>query len=197
VVSWWHADDDFSDAFSNNHGTPIGQVTFAAGRRNNGFALNGNPGSFVQVPDAPNLQVTTGLTIDAWVNATVLSGRIVDKVTPFQEDGYLLDFVNDRLRMQVGGSAVVTDPLTIAGTLTHVAGVYDGTRIALFINGAPVAGTTTTMTSAPVNNLPVRIGADGGGGSLFTGIIDEPRIFSRGLSNAEVQTLFDQYAICP
>ena len=29
------------------------------------------------------------------------------------------------------------------------------------------------------------------------GIIDEPRIVNRGLSNAEVQTLFDQYAICP
>jgi hypothetical protein len=141
--------------------------------------------------------VTTGLTIDAWVNATVLSGRIVDKVTPFQEDGYLLDFVNNRLRMQVGGAAVVTEELAITGTLTHVAGVYDGTRIALFVNGAPVAGTTTTMLPIPVNNLPVRIGADGGGGSLFNGIIDEPRIFSRGLSNAEVQTLFQQATTCP
>jgi len=199
VVSWWHADFNFLDAVSNNHGSPVGQVTFAPGIRGTGFVLNDTTTpSFVDVPDAPNLRVTTGLTIDAWVSGsgTTLSGRIVDKISAFQEDGYLLDFINDRLRMQVGGSAVVSEVLSIAG-LTHVAGVYDGQRVELYVNGVSVAATATGMTSVPINNRTLRIGADSGGGSLFTGIIDEPRIFNRGLTTGEVQTLFQQGTTCP
>ena len=153
------------------------------------------------VPDAPALDATTGLTIDAWINTAIdvvePTGRIVDKVNPFQEDGYLLDLVGGRLRMQVGRSAALTGVLATAGTFTHVAGVYDGTRIALFVNGVLATEVTTSMDIIPVNDLAVRIGGDAGGGSPFSGIIDEPRIVNRGLSNAEVQTLFDQYAVCP
>jgi len=199
VVSWWHADFNFLDAVSNNHGSPVGQVTFAPGIRGTGFVLNDTTTpSFVDVPDAPNLRVTTGLTIDAWVSGsgTTLSGRIVDKISAFQEDGYLLDFINDRLRMQVGGVQLISDVLPISG-LTHVAGVYDGQRVELYVNGVSVAATATGMTSVPINNRTLRIGADSGGGSLFTGIIDEPRIFNRGLTTGEVQTLFQQGTTCP
>ena len=118
-------------------------------------------------------------------------------MTPFQEDGYLLDLVGGRLRMQVGRSAAVMGVLATAGTFTHVTGVWhDGTRIALFVNGVLATEVPTSMDIIPVNDLALRIGGDAGGGSPFPGIIDEPRIVARGL-NAEVQTLFDQYAVCP
>jgi hypothetical protein len=54
------------------------------------------------------------------------------------------------------------------------------------VNGAPI----------PVNALPLHIGADSGGGTQFTGAIDEPRIFNRGLSNDEIAALFQQGPIC-
>ena len=82
----------------------------------------------------------------------------------------------------------MTGVLATAGTFTHVTGVYDGTRIALFVNGVLATEVPTSMDIIPVNDLALRIGGDAGGGSLFPGIIDEPRIVARGLSNAEVQS---------
>src|SRR5436190_18708546 len=65
IVSWWHGDGDFDDAVGSNDGTNGGAVTFGAGVENQGFDLNGASGSFVEVPDAANLEMTTALTIDA------------------------------------------------------------------------------------------------------------------------------------
>ncbi len=197
AVAWWHADGNYLDSVSTNNGTGL-QVTFGPGIRQQGFSFAGTPGAFVEVPDAASLDVTTGLTIDAWINTSVATARIVDKISPFQENGYLLDLVNNRLRMQVGGAAVATVDLgAIAGTLTHVAGVTDGSRVALFVNGVLASEATFNPFLIPVNDLSLRIGADAGGGSLFTGIIDEPRIFNRALTDAEVQTLFQQGTTCP
>ena len=78
----------------------------------------------------------------------------------------------------------------------HVAMVHTSTSMKLYINGVLDADAEGTWAPAPVNNHPVRIGADDGGGSLFMGVIDEPRIFGRGLSDAEIQTLFWQGTNC-
>jgi len=198
-VSWWHADNDYDDAVGTNDGTTGGAVSFATGIDHEGFNLTGNLGSFVEVPNDASLQFTTAMTIDAWIRPTALSGRIVDKITAFGADGYLLDVIDGQLRMYLGGDNIVSGPSAVlpAGIFTHVAGVYTGTHLALYINGVVVAEKDTPLTAITVNNLPVRIGADSTGGSLTVGIIDEPRVFNRGLSAAEVARLQWQTTNCP
>jgi hypothetical protein len=75
--------------------------------------------------------------------------------------------------------------------------VFDAVRVALFVNGTLVVEAPSGGYALPVNDLPVRIGADSSAGSLFPGVIDEPRIFNRGLTDAEVLTLFQQTYSCP
>jgi len=127
----------------------------------------------------------------------MLGGRIVDKITAFGSDGYLLDVNDGQLRLYLGGDQISTTGAGLpAGIFTHVAGVYTGTSIALYINGVLAAERPTPLTAITVNNHPVRIGADSNGGSLTVGIIDEPRIFNRGLSAAEVAQLHWQTTNC-
>ena len=57
---------------------------------------------------------------------------------------------------------------------------------------SPVAASAVS-----VNSLPLRLGGDNSGGSLLKGMIDEPKIFNRAVSAAEVQTLFWQGTNCP
>jgi len=161
-------------------------VTFAPGEINLGFLLDGATSSHVTIPDSPSLEITGAITIDAWINSSTLNGRIVDKITAFGTDGYLLDLVGGQLRMIVQGDGLSSPGPLSPGVFTHVAGVYDGSSLSLYLNGVLVATKATGVTAIPVNSDPLNIGVDSAGGSNFTGIIDEPRIFGRALSAAEI-----------
>jgi hypothetical protein len=201
IISWWHADNDFDDSVGTNDGTSAGAAAFAPGIELEGFNLNGTQDSFVQVPNAPDLSPTSEITMDAWISPTVPGGRIVDKITAFFNDGYLLDLAGDQLRMLIGSDSMVSGPGTIpAGIFTHVAGVYGPSngsfKMSLYINGALVAEHVTGQAAVPVNTNLLRIGADSSGGSLYSGVIDEPRVWNRALSADEIQTLFWQSSNC-
>jgi hypothetical protein len=79
----------------------------------------------------------------------------------------------------------------------HVAGVFNGTGLGVYINGALSAESAVPpgRTITP-NTLPLHIGADSGGDSQFVGVIDEPRVFNRGLTADEIQLLFWQGQNC-
>ncbi len=172
-------------------------MSFVAGAVGTAFGFDGVTTAYVDAVTAPDLDVTSGFTIDAWVNIAGESGRIVDKIHAFNNDGYLLDLVGGRLRIMAGFAAFATVDALPTGTFIHVAGVADADRFALFVNGVLVTEVPSGGITMPANDLPLRIGADSSGGSLFPGAIDEPRIFNRGLTNAEVRSLFLQATNCP
>ena len=191
MVSWWHADGNFKDAVGSNDAASGGDVSFGAGEINQGFQLDGTATSFVRAPDSASLEITGAITIDAWIDGSTVFGRIVDKITAFGADGYLLDLVDTgQLRMIVEGDAITSPAPISSGTFNHVAGVYDGANLSLYLNGVLIATTPTGVTAIPVNHDPLTIGADSTGGSNFTGVIDEPRIFARALSAAEIAAVF-------
>jgi hypothetical protein len=200
LVSQWMADGSFQDAVGGNNGASAGGISFTGGFRDLGFGLDRNtPGSFVEVPDSASLDLTTGITIDAWIRPSDdLGGRIVDKISAFGGDGYLLDVIGSRLRLQIGGgaAAVSQNPLPLPPTFApvnfiHVAGTFDGATLSVYVNGE-LAGFANIGGTIPVNDLPLRIGADSGGGSLFSGVIDEARIFDHALSGDEIHGLYQQ-----
>ena len=193
MVSWWHADGDFDDAVGANDGTSGGAASFGPGIDHEAFLLNGGAGSYVLVPNAPDLNITGPITIDAWINQTALGGRIVDKATA--NEGYLMDVIAGRLRMLVAGEAALSEPLP-AAMWVHVAGVFNGTGIGVYVNGALSSESVTHGSTIPTSNLPLHIGADANGGSQFPGMIDEPRIFNRALTADEITLLFWQGTNC-
>ncbi len=80
-------------------------------------------------------------------------------------------------------------------TFQHLAFTYDGSAKAaglkLFVNGQPVA-TKAIKDKLPgtiKTTAPFAIGRRGGGGSPFTGRVDELHIFPRALTEKEVATL--------
>jgi concanavalin A-like lectin/glucanase superfamily protein len=194
IVSWWHGDGDYDDAVGTNDGVTGGAASFAAGIDNQAFSLNGAPGAYAEVANAASLQITGSITIDAWINQTALGGRIVDKATP--NDGYMMDVIADRLRMFIGTDAVLTPNPLPAGMFVHVAGVFNGNGLGVYVNGALQAESVTFGHSIISNDMPLHIGSDSGGGSQFVGLIDEPRVFNRALSADEIARLFWQGTNC-
>ncbi len=186
MVAWWTGDDTPRDIAGGNDGTLNGNAGYAAGKVLNGFNLDGT-GDFVEAPDSASLDLTTSITIDAWINPTnaATTARLVDKVTTGNTDGYVLDLNAGKLRFTAGAATAESTGVIPAATLTHVAVTYDGANISFYING--VLDSTTAATGAiPTNALPLRIGAAQDGTLAFTGVIDEVEIFNTALLVADI-----------
>jgi hypothetical protein len=200
VTAFWKANDDFVESIGGLATFPVGNVTFAPGITGSGFFLDG-PGTFVDVPTAPALDLATGLTIDAWINPTDANGgngRIVDKIAPFGSDGYLLDLIGGHLRGIVGGEGIQTGETVLPNRFTHVALTFEpGAVMTLFIDGRPAAAAPIFQTAVPTNNHPVLFGADQGGGSNFAGVIDNVRLWNNAVDQRSVGLLPGQGRNCP
>src|SRR5439155_25946221 len=85
-----------ADASGNgNNGTVANTVWTASGKYGRALTFNGTS-SMVTIPDANSLDLTTGMTLEAWVNPTALSGwrsTIVKELTGV-DAAYSL-YVND------------------------------------------------------------------------------------------------------
>jgi len=193
VVSWWHGESTFADALGLNAGVSGGAAGFAAGQVGQGINLTGAATSFVDAADSASLDFTTAITMDAWINPTALGGRIFDKITAGGQDGYMLDTLAGKLRMIAGNSALSSAADLPLNVPTHVAGAFSTAtgNMKVYINGN-LAGTLARAAAIPANALPLRIGADSTGANRFTGTIDEPRVFGRELTAAEISALYHE-----
>ena len=76
------------------------------------------------------------------------------------------------------------------GKWHHVAGVYDGGNISIYVDGKCSKSTAATGT-INARTWPVPIGANPAAtGREWSGLIDDVRIYSYGLSAAEVSSLY-------
>ena len=97
--------------------------------------------------DSNQWDFSKGLTIEAWVQADKTSGtngRIVDKITPGQGDGFLLDtWPGNSLRLIVGKNSLSQKDCLTPGAWHHVAAVVDAgeehDRVQLWLDGRLVA----------------------------------------------------------
>src|SRR6266853_679638 len=176
---------------NNNNGTISGATWTTAGRFGNALVFNGTSAR-VTVPDAASLQLTTGMTLEAWVfpTATPTNWRaIVDK----NVDGYYLMASTDKGDgpsaggTWVGGNQNTYGPSVVeVNTWTHLAATFDGETVRLFVNGAEVASQAQTTPLATTTGT-LQIGGDSYPNEFFAGRIDEVRIYNRALTEAEIQ----------
>lgn len=187
LVSWWPGDANTLDIADGNGGAIVGGVTFSAGRVLQAFNLNGS-NAYVQASNAPNLQISSQITLDAWINPTATGGRVIDKISAGGSDGYMLDTLAGKIRLIIGPNSTSGATTIPTGSFTHVAGTFDGTTLRVYFNGV-LDGSVVAAGAIPTNALPLRIGADSTGATLFSGLIDEVEVFGRALSQPEISAI--------
>jgi Concanavalin A-like lectin/glucanases superfamily/Domain of unknown function (DUF1929)/Bacterial Ig domain/Kelch motif len=187
-----------SDVSGNNNNGTLGSGVTRTTQGKFGGALVFNGSSMATIPDAASLDLTTGMTLEAWVFPTVNAnnwstaimkeqpGDLVYTLyagSPGNQPAVVFNTSTSSSSQQgfVGPSAL---PLN---TWSHLAATYSGSTLSLYVNGALVAsqaftGSIITSTSA------LRIGGNGVWNEYFTGRIDEVRIYNRALTLAEIQT---------
>jgi len=73
-----------------------------------------------------------------------------------------------------------------ANTWYHVAAVYSGSTLSLYLNGSLI---TTAIGTHTTNNSPLLMGSWNGSSEFFTGSLDEVNVYNRALSASEIVTL--------
>lgn len=208
TMGTWHLDDS-SDEFidDSSKGNDLGipgsnnDPTFGvAGKFGTAVAFDGN-NDYGRIRDnqQSSLDGMAALTIDAWVNPSVLSGSadIVSKWSSssavhrsyrlyISADGSVTIDLRNGLTKAV--SATTNTGAIVTGTWTHVAAVYDGSKVYLFVNG--LLAMTPVNYNGGIGNGNSEFRVSGSGGSSFHGSLDEVRIsdVARWTSNFPLPT---------
>jgi hypothetical protein len=179
----------------NNVGTRSGATWVTGGRFGKALSFDG-VNDIVTVNDSDSLDVSVGMTLEAWVNPRSLGqfSTILMK-EQFNDVAYVLyantqyfGEVADRPSVEIKTSANIHTAHTLQlplNTWTHVAATYDGKELRLYINGSAVL----TAVTGPIvqSSRELRIGGNLVWGEYFDGLIDEVRIYNRALTAQEIQ----------
>ena len=181
-----------ADATGNGHtGSIVGATWTAAGKNGNALSFNGTS-NLVSIADAPDLDLTAALTVEAWVRPTTVSGwrTVVLKEAPGSL-AYAL-YANDNTArpasyVNTGGVDIeATGSAALAvNTWTHLAMTYDGSNMRLYVNGGQ-AGIRALSGGVRISGNPLSVGGNNIWSEWFAGQIDDVRIYNRALSATEI-----------
>ena len=154
---------------------------------NNG-AFIGDGVSYAEVADAASLDITSTITLEAWVRPfTVATAQtIIGKNSAYAlniTSGAKLQF--QRWSGTTSGTLASSTSL-VANAWRHVAITYNGTTTLIYING--VLDTTSTAISGAIDttSTAVLLGALTTTTQQFSGYIDNVRIYSAALTAAQI-----------
>ncbi|MEQ8486587.1 MAG: LamG domain-containing protein [Pseudomonadales bacterium] len=210
--AWTGAVGEVRDGASGFHGTAFGGVTTAA----DSPAIAGTPGTcrygafdgvndHVEIPHAAALNGSAALTYAAWIRPRSWSGvrQVMAKsvhgggsgraqMGMFSESGVF------KVRAEaVAGRYEVSAALPALDAWTHLAAVFEGARLVLYVNGQAAASTSFPATTLVQTTDPLAISKRVGSNQyFFAGDIDEVRVYGEGLTADEVASLVQEVRPC-
>jgi hypothetical protein len=187
-----------ADASGHGHtGTLVnGPVRTTTGKTGGALKFDGVNDN-VSIPDANDLDLTTGMTLEAWVNPTANSGWRTAIMKELGSDlAYALysgGATNPLATITTSGGTGYGEAAGPAGsapannTWTHLAGTYDGTTLKLYKNGTLISSATRSG-AINVGTGPLKLGGNGVWGEWFAGQLDDVRVYNTALTAAQIQT---------
>jgi len=177
---------------SGNAGTLSG-AGWGVGRFGSAATFDG-VSDWVTIPDSNSLDVSTEMTLEAWVLPAELGNSWRTVIFKEQHGNVVYSLYAasgtgvPSTSVFVGGSeSDLRGPSALAtGGWTHLAATYNGSTLRLYVDGALVA-TRAAAGSVPPSEGPLRIGGNGVWPEWFAGRIDEVRVYRRVLSQGEIQ----------
>jgi len=206
LIGWWKFDEytgtTILDSSGNGHhaefhGTPRRRV----GQR--GWALQfDSTDDFVSVQHFPAFDTKEAMTVVCWFQkdkpGKITSDRLI--VGRIHSLGVYLDGRTGELTFECHGLDVPSVypgfALTATGCVDdarrhHVAAIYDGASMSIYIDGA-INASTSASGSIRTNRSGLRLGKDQAfEGREWFGMIDDLRIYNRALTAAEIARLYD------
>lgn len=157
----------------------------------NAILFNGS--SSLKVKNSANLNPTTAMSIEAWVNRTTTAAwrSIISKDSSvgFIQYNFAIN-ANHQLEFIVnttGGFHQFTSAGIVPAGLNHVAATFDGSVFRFYVNGNIFLDTTVATSTIIPSNFGVTIGNDAVASTPFTGVIDELKIWNTARTENEIR----------
>ena len=149
------------------------------------------------INNAPQLNPTNAITVETWINASawknsISDGSIIAKDVNAPNRGYILRCGNNgsiEFMISDGGTwkSASSPSMLLTSRWYHIAGVYDGTNVMLYVNGEKVAYKPAFSFSPSPTNLYIGESPTYSG-RTFAGTIDEVRIWNIARSATDIQS---------
>ena len=182
-------------AGAGNVGTISGATWSNQGRfGTNALSFDG-VNDWVTVPDSASLDLTTGMTMEAWIRPNDISRFTTVIIKESSSNLAYTLYASDgadrppAVWISTGPDFTAPGPANAAlNTWVHLAATYDGSTLSLYINGELASTDTSDGNPIVVTTGALRIGGNSIWGEYFQGLIDEVRIYNRALNAVEVLT---------
>lgn len=202
LVGYWPFDGDAKDYSGNgNHGTTYG-VTLTADRSGKaGCAYNFDGASYVEVPGSSSLQISSSITLAAWVKPTEYGHNTIDTsafVTILQGNGYSFQFgivsgvpLSRALVYGLGSDAISDIQMPGLNAWHFVALSFNAGIMKYYKNGSLVASKNVGGTVSPSSgNLLIGVHPSGDY-EYHIGAMEEVAIWNRQLSSSEIASFYN------
>lgn len=175
-----------------NHGTVYGATWVDSPVSGKALSFDGVD-DYVNVPDAPSLDITDGITLECW--AKWPTGQAGQDLYVVKRNAYYLSIASGPkiaiCYWYSGGFVLVIGNTVLQNnTLYHLVAVFDGSNFIAYVNGVE-DGRAAATNPIITNNEPLIIG--GYAPYQAFGILDEIRIYNRALSPDEVKGRYNAF----
>jgi uncharacterized repeat protein (TIGR01451 family) len=200
LVGEWHFDGDAKDSSGNGNDGTIYGASFVEGKFGKALSFDG-VNDYVRILNSNSLDITDKISIDTWIEPfdkqpndypTVLSKHIgTIPGAQYQiglgkmESGYKFRFCADNLdKCQIGNKVIEMDKWN------HIAVTFDGNNVGFYLNGI-IDKEFIMYGPLHSNSANIGISATSYNQWLFSGLIDEVRIYNRALSADEIKSHYE------
>ena len=207
LTAYYLFNGNANDTVGTNNGAVYGAALTADrfGREASAYSFAGNPFSFISIPSDAGLPTgAEARTISLWVNPASIDygARLLSQGAWLSSEASdiafggpapgntQLGFLSQRLNSYGGPGSVLA-----TGAWSHVAITYASLQMVFYVNGQQVAVQTNSLNTQGAGAW--RIGGelpDRPSAGYYNGLLDDLRVYNRGLSGSEVLELYHHEA---
>jgi hypothetical protein len=180
-----------TDLVRDHDGTISGATRTTSGRFGRALQFDG-ANDWVTIPNDADFNLTSGLTIEAWVRPDILGSTwrtvvMKERASNFAYALFANNNTSDPAARIFTSSDLSTNPngQLPLNTWSHLAMTWASNTLRLYVNGTQVASRTTSG-SLTTGTGPLRIGGNSFRSEWFDGRIDEVRVYRRALPASEI-----------
>ena len=200
LVGWWPLDGNTNDmSGNNNHGTNNGATATSSCKVGDCYDFERSDSDYINVGSID----VNDFTILAWIKLETIGWYgVLERWGNSGDYGYSLGVHDGSESPQVCRSTDGTfahcnwnnTPLTV-GNWRHAGGVYDAGYLSMFTDGQ-IEGSPSWVGAGDAHDPPTQEGLIGASNSVsptyfFEGIIDDVRLYTRALSDFEIQAIYN------
>jgi hypothetical protein len=205
LLAWYPLDDGAGSTAADSaptphNGTLVNGPTWTSGMVGGALSFNGT-NSYVDIAFVPAFDLTGDLTLSAWIDAAATDGirRII--ALPRGATGGLEQYAvmlnSGALQFWLGGSSgndtFISTPYSTTGAWHFVAATVSGSFMSLYVDGVPAVTGSFSGSASRVGHVDGNLAIGRFSDTypqVFSGAIDDVRLYGRALSDAEIHQLY-------